>query len=133
MGAITFSSAVVGPNSILSGFTSILTAYVGVVVLAAILPFAASLILDGIVHLFRGRGLKPLMIATGLTVGVAVAGIFATSHGQPSSGPTPEVSAGMALVVEFLLPFSISLALIAFGIRMISLLAKGSSLRSVRS
>lgn len=53
-------------TNLLGDMTTILTAYIGVVVLVVFLPFAATFILDGIVLVFRGRGLKPLVIGVAL-------------------------------------------------------------------
>lgn len=131
MGAIEFMSGF-SAATLLGGMTTILTAYIGVIVLVVFLPFVSTFILDGVVHVFRGRGLKPLLIGVAFTVVVAIVGVATISYGQPEGGPAPETAAGMASIAELLLPFSVGLALLAFVFRTISTFSR-SSAKSRRS
>lgn len=104
-------------NEILGSFTGLLQSGGAMIVLCVVLPFAASMILDGVVHTFRGKGLKPLTIAIFLTVGIAIAGVvmrgFATAGGVDDSA--------MWQSGRMLLTFAIPLALLGFVFRMLSL------------
>jgi hypothetical protein len=94
----------------------------GFVIAGILLPIAASIVLDGIVYLARGRGPKVLLIAGGITVVLAMVNYFAWQSGIAESetaafDATDIDTMGGAL--ELILLFSIPLALLAFAARML--------------
>ena len=91
----------------------ILGSVVAVLMLAVLLPFAASLLLDSVILIIRGRGFKGLAVAIVVTSVIATAGALALSAGGPQSSASFSISSG------FLLPFSCALALIAFAVRQV--------------
>ena len=102
-----------------AGFSSnqflevMLGSLVAPIVLAVLLPFAASMILDGLVLVLRGRGLRGLVVALTLTGAVAVCGVLALTAGGPQSASSFSTSA------SFLLPWSSALAGLAFVVRQV--------------
>jgi hypothetical protein len=91
----------------------VLGSLVSALLLAVLLPFAASLILDAIVLVLRRRGVRGLLVASGLTAAVVIAGVAALSAG----GPTAHAS--FATSASFLLPWSCAIAAVAFLIRQV--------------
>jgi hypothetical protein len=126
MGVLGFASGSATTNGPFGDMSTILTAYAGVIILVVLLPFVATFILDGVVLVFRGRGLKPLMLGVAFTILVTILGLVAVSYGQAEAGPTPGTAAGMESMTRMLLPFSIGLALLAFVSRTVSTVLKGS-------
>ena len=108
-------------NVVTDVFTSQLAAVGGVLVLAGILPFIASWMLDGVVQVLRSNGLKLFLMGTGFTVLVAAAGIFVLQYGLNVTGDS-EPTAAVASLAQTILMFTLPLALIAFAIRTIKLL-----------
>lgn len=80
-------------------------------VLAIFLPFVASLLLDGVVFLLRGRGVRPLLLAVAMTAAMAIAGLVALSMGGH------DAVAHFGTPARFLLPWGCGLALVGFLIR----------------
>lgn len=91
----------------------ILGSMVAPLLLTIFLPFTASLLLDGIVFVLRGRGVRPLLLAFALTAVIAIAGLFALSMGGPDAATRFSTTAG------FLLPWGCGLAGLAFLIRQV--------------
>ena len=100
-------------------FAMLLGSVVAVVLLAVALPFTASLILDAVILVVRGRGFRGLLVAVPMTVATAVAGVVALAAGGTTTAAAFPSSA------SFLLPFSCALALLAFVVRQI----KGAAAR----
>ncbi|TQL47120.1 hypothetical protein FB562_0167 [Homoserinimonas aerilata] len=68
-------------GDIFAVFTSSLPLQSGAIVLAGVLPIAASFILDRIVALARGKGWVPMWIAVGLVLLVGLIGVLAYQAG----------------------------------------------------
>lgn len=92
---------------------TLLGSVVAVVLLAVLLPFAASLILDAIVLMLRGRGVRGLAVAGALTTVTAAVGVICLSAGGATTRATFSSS------VSILLPFSCALAVGAFVVRQV--------------
>lgn len=91
----------------------LLGSVVAVVLLAVLLPFAASLILDSVVLVLRGRGIRGLFVAGALTAVTTVTGLIALEAGGSRASTAFSSSAAL------LLPFSCALAAIAFVVRQV--------------
>lgn len=106
------------------GFGGLLLAYVGIFAITVCLPFVASFLLDGIVQVFRNKGLKLFLAAVGMTVLVALVGYLLWEYG--SNNPPVAISTLMSMgtVARMLLTFSTALALVAFVSRTARLLWK---------
>jgi hypothetical protein len=97
--------------------------FLGEFVLTGILlPIVASFVLDGIIHFFRGRSPKLLLIAaafTALIIGLAALawqnGVVASTDGGLS------IPDNMNGATQLVLLFSIPAALIGFALRMLAL------------
>lgn len=91
----------------------ILGSLVAPVIIAIVLPFSASLLLDGLVLMLRGRGIKPLIFALALALAAATGatGVIALAMGSPGSAQQ------FATTAELLLPWGCGLAGLAFLIR----------------
>ena len=109
-------------------FIAMTSTVVGGILLAVALPFAASLILDGLIIATRRRRFAPLVLAVALTAGVTIVGAVTWNFGLASSVAYDGMTAfpvSMTRMVQMLLPFAIALGLIGFGIRMARMLADG--------
>ncbi|SEN30114.1 hypothetical protein [Cryobacterium luteum] len=91
---------------------------------AGILPFAASWMLDGVVQIFRGNGLKLFFMGLGFAVLVAGTGYFARQYGLDASDAPASSIEGLNSLAQTILTFTVPLALIAFAARTIKLLLK---------
>ena len=104
-------------NDVLSGTSLLFVAYGGMFLLAGLLPFVATFLLDGVVQVLRNNGLRYFFLALGMTVLVAVVGYFIYQYGVSSPAMTSANLASITMVGGFFLTFSIPLALIAFLVR----------------
>ena len=111
-------------NVVTDAITSQFAAIGGVMLLAGILPFAASWMLDGIVQVFRRNGLKLFLMGFGFTVLVGGVGYFALVYGLGVQGLPFDSMSSMKTLAQTILTFTIPLAVIAFVIRTIKLLVK---------
>ena len=111
-------------NEVLSGISLLFVAYGGMFVLAGLLPFVATFLLDGVVQVLRSNGLRYFFLALGMTVVVAVVGYIIYQYGINSPAMTSANLASVTRVGGIFLTFSIPLALIAFLIRTGKLLFK---------
>lgn len=91
----------------------ILASMVAPLILGIFLPFTASLILDGLVLVLRGRGIGPLLLAVALTAVMTIVGLVALTLGGP------DTSARFGMTAGFLLPWGCGLAALAFLIRQV--------------
>jgi hypothetical protein len=98
-------------------FAGLLAAVVAVAVIAIALPLVAGFVLDGLVLLACGRGLKALVSALVFVVVLSGAGLlllgFSRSQGPIAATPVFDNAAGM------LLPWSIGFAVLAFLMRQV--------------
>ncbi|TFD10921.1 hypothetical protein E3T35_09980 [Cryobacterium sp. TMT1-2-2] len=108
---------------ITAALTSQLAAMAAVLVLAGILPFVASLFLDGVVQVLRSNGLKVFGIALALTLLVAGAGFFVLQYGLSVPGIPANSTSAMNSLAQTILTFTFPLALVAFVVRTIKNLA----------
>jgi cytochrome bd-type quinol oxidase subunit 2 len=101
---------------------------IGLGLAGIILPFAASFILDGIVNQIRGRGSRVLIVAAGVTIIIAVvfavvwqAGLSEASN-EASNAAINSATDGDTLSgsLQLVLLFTIPIALLTFGARMLS-------------
>jgi membrane protein implicated in regulation of membrane protease activity len=97
---------------------------IGLGLAGIILPFAASFILDGIVNQIRGRGPRVLIVAGGVTIIIAVvfavvwqAGLSEAPNAAINSATDADTLSGS---LQLLLLFTIPIALLVFGGRMVS-------------
>ena len=104
-------------NDLLSGVSLLIVAYGGMFVLAVLLPFVATFLLDGVVQVLRHNGMRYFFLALGLTAAVAGVGYFIYQTGINGPAMTSANLASITMVGGFFLTFSIPLALIAFLIR----------------
>jgi len=97
---------------------------IGLGLAGIILPFAASFILDGIVNQIRGRGPRMLIIAGGVTIVIAVVFAVVWQAGlseAPNAAINSATDAGtVSGSLQLLLLFTIPIALLTFGARMLS-------------
>lgn len=87
--------------------------FAAVVLLTVLLPFAASMLLDGLVLVLRGRGYRGLVVAALLTAAAATLGMLALYKAGPDG------AAGFGTSASFLLPWSCALAVLAFVMRQV--------------
>ncbi|TFC84040.1 hypothetical protein E3T28_03680 [Cryobacterium sinapicolor] len=105
-------------------FGALLFAYVGIMVMTVFLPFVASFLLDGVVQVLRGNGLKFFLAALGLTVLFALAGYLLWQYGINNPPLPSSTLVSMGTMAQMLLAFSTALALVAFVSRTAKLLWK---------
>ena len=90
-----------------ASFVAVLLLLLGVVALAVFVPLVASFLLDGIVAMMRGRGLKAFALAAFSTLATALAGLGLliasreVTHDPAGLGSTEE---GLSTVLAFLAP-----------------------------
>lgn len=101
----------------LTGISLLVVAYGGIFVLAGLLPFVATFLLDGVVQVLRHNGLRYFFLALGMTVVVAVVGVLIYQYGISSPEMTSANLASVTMLGGMFLTFSIPLALFAFLIR----------------
>ncbi len=98
-----------------------LAGYMAAFVLAVFVPLIASYLLDGIVWVLRGRGLKLLALAAAMSGGTALVALLvwrwapseATAQGAPTS-----IEPAMTALLEQFLPFALMGAGVLFVVRM---------------
>lgn len=111
-------------NPILNAALPAVLVHGGVFLVAGVLPVFAFYILDGIVHLVRGRGIAALLIAVGMVIALAVGGAYAWHAGlgqlvgTPAYGPTQAGADGNAALF---VGWAIALGAIGFLFRMVNL------------
>jgi len=84
----------------------------------------ASLVLVGAVAMFRGSGLKPILVATGLTVGMALVGIGIRHYGLHAMVGSAQYAQNLNAVESnesIFLMISVPLSFAAFAIRSLRL------------
>ncbi len=111
-------------SAILSSFTAMMFAYVGVIAVCIGVPLLASFLLDGLVILLTQRRLAPLLTIAAILLTVAAAGAFAWRYGIETSGTTT-LEPGTHSVAGLLLPFASVIALVGFGGRQFSRWQRG--------
>jgi len=107
-------------SDMLTMVSSLLAAHAGTFILFALAPISASLLLDGLVAAFRGKGLVPLLVAAALTLGAVMLGFLMRQYGLSGleDSPTRESdTAGLERNAALYLTFSIPLAILAAAIR----------------
>lgn len=100
--------------------SSLLVAHAGTMILFALAPISASLLLDGLVAVIRRKGLAPLLVAAALTLGLLVLGYLIRQHGLVGldSSPTRQSDiAGLDRNAVLYLTFSVPLGILAAAIR----------------
>ncbi|MBC7592198.1 MAG: hypothetical protein H7226_14310 [Salinibacterium sp.] len=105
-------------------FGALIAAYGGILVLTVPLPFVASFLLDGVVQVLRGNGLKLFLAAVGMTVVTAFVGYFLWQYGSSNPPMVSSTLASIGTMGKMLLTFSTALALVAFVSRTVKLLWK---------
>ncbi|TFD50268.1 hypothetical protein E3T55_10215 [Cryobacterium frigoriphilum] len=111
-------------NVVTDTLTSQFAAIGGVMLLAGILPFVASWMLDGVVQLLRRNGPKLFLMGLGFTVLAGGGGYFALQYGLGIQGVPVDSTSAMKTLAQTILMFTIPLALIAFVIRTVKRLVK---------
>lgn len=106
----------------LSGISLLIAAYIGMFMLAGLLPIVAGFLLDGVVQVLRSNGLRYLLIALGMTVAVALVGYFIHQYGMTSAAMTATNRESVTKFGAMFLTFSIPLAVLAFLFRTVDLL-----------
>jgi hypothetical protein len=106
------SSSIIDP-----ALMSQLAAMAAVFVLAGLLPFVASLLLDGVVQVLRSNGLKVFGVALALTLLVAGLGYCILQVGLGIPGIPADSTSGMNSLAQGILMVSIPLAFVAFVAR----------------
>lgn len=108
-------------ETVLQSVVYLISAHVGTFLLFAIAPISASLILEGAVAVFRGKGLTSLVIASAMSAGIVVVGLLLRSFGLGELHGSPNFEAnqvGLEANASFYLTFAIPLAIFAFAVRM---------------
>lgn len=111
-------------NSILASMVPMYSAHIGAILVAAVLPIVAFLLLDGIVALIRGRGVAPLLIAVGMVIGVAAIGLTMWQGGLSQlegNRAYAVTSAGAEANARMFVGWGFVLGAIAFFMRMVNL------------
>lgn len=103
---------------------ALVVAYSGILIGTVAMPFSASFILDGIVELLRGNGPKLFVLALAFTALLTGCGYVLWQFGTGNPTVTSVTLASMAVAIQYLLTFSILLALLGFGLRMVTLLSR---------
>ena len=103
---------------------ALVVAYFGILIGTVAMPCSASFILDGIVEFLRGYGPKLFVLALAFTALLAGFGYFLWQFGIGNPTVTSVTLASMAVATQYLLTFSILLALLGFGFRMVKLLSR---------
>ncbi|TFC33161.1 hypothetical protein E3O55_04175 [Cryobacterium sp. MDB1-18-2] len=111
-------------EDLLFNIGALVVAYSGIVVGSVATPFMASFILDGIVQLLRGNGLKLFVLALVFTAVVAGGSFALWKFGTGNPTVTAGTLESMAVVTQYLLTFSIVFALGGFAVRMVKLLSR---------
>ena len=109
-------------ESFLSPIISLLAAHSGTLIVFAMAPIMASLILEGIVHALRRRGLKPLLFAGALFAATVGAGVIVREiglSGMASSPTFPQDVTALDRNATWYLTFAIPLGLLAASIRIV--------------
>jgi hypothetical protein len=103
-------------ETLLASLVPLVIAHIGALFSFAIAPLFLALVLEGIVLFFRGKGLKPLIIAALLVAGLAILG---GGMQHFTEGSLSDVNRdALNRNAEFYLIFSVSLSILAFAIRM---------------
>lgn len=109
---------------VLDSMVPMYMAHGGVILVAAVLPIVAFLLLDGVIALARGKGMVPLLIAAGMVIAIAVVGGLMWQGGldQLQGSPAFEVtSAGAETNARMLVGWGLGLGALAFLARMVNL------------
>lgn len=111
-------------NSILSALVPTVVVHCGVFLVAGVLPVFSFYVIDGVVALLRGRGVKLLLMAIGIVAVIAVGGALAWQWGLDQLLGTPSfpiTSAGAEANAKFFVGWAIALGAIGFLARMVKL------------
>jgi hypothetical protein len=103
-------------ETLFASLAPLFIAHIGTLLLFAISPIFLALVLEGIVAVFRGKGLVPLIIAALLVAGLAVMGV-AMRHFTIGSLSDLDIE-GLNRNAGFYIVFSASLGILGFIIRM---------------
>lgn len=103
---------------------SLYAAVASTVVLGVLLPFAASLILDGVVILLIRRQLRGVLLGLTLTAIVACTGFALAAAARPSASSFIQLPA-VQHDVTLLLPLTSALAVLAFISRQVRGIKRG--------
>lgn len=101
-----------------SFFAGLMAAVASVVVIAVLLPFFATFVLDGLVLLARGKGSRGLLVAIAIVIAVAGIGYLLLAFSREGASSSSSSSSSVfESAAAFLLPWSIAAALLAFVVR----------------
>lgn len=114
-------------NPVLESMAPMYMAHIGAILVGGALPIVAFFVLDGVVALVRSKGVVPILIAAGMVIGVAVAGVTMWQVGLSQlegNAAYSVISAGAETNATFLVGWAIALGAFGFLVRMLKL-AKG--------
>ncbi|MFP7761447.1 hypothetical protein [Marisediminicola sp. LYQ134] len=114
--------------------TAVLAMLLGAFLAAVALPLVAVVILEGIVSVIRRAGIRTLIIGVFVTAGVAAASYFLWTFGVGELAGEADDDAYIQSIrdlVRTILNYTVPLALVIFGIRLLVLGARRRRQRSL--